>query len=237
MNEQSAGRLFERLKGMPVPEGVVPLPSRLRQFAFFPGSTGTAVGRVVQPGGVMVLGHNFYSVAGFEEIRRSGKDDWASSTGRALVELLPRGGLDPYACFYTNFFMGLIAGKDNVGAFPGRRDANFVRWCLAFLNFQIEVVRPRVVLVLGIQTPRRLAALAPQLSGWAMCRSFAVMDAAGLGIVDDVQIGGNSLTFVALTHPSIRGPNVHRRRFGGQTGDDAEVAMLKLACARLPTRP
>ena len=55
----------------PYPKGVVPVPERLPGTAFFPGAAGLWAFDPDAPlppmpvGGVMVLGHDFYSEAGY----------------------------------------------------------------------------------------------------------------------------------------------------------------------------
>ncbi len=70
-------------------------------------------------GGVMVLGHDFYSEAGFRRFAKRGEST-KGPTWRNLLALLARVGIGPERCFFTNAYMGLRAGSRNTGRFPGR---------------------------------------------------------------------------------------------------------------------
>src|SRR5207249_1752425 len=187
---------------------------------FFPGGAGLSEVIPGQPlpqfptGGVMILGHNYYSVEGFREQLELGKADDQYPTARNLFRILADAGIPKPDCFFTNFFMGLTTGP-NTGTFPGARDPGFVESCRQFLRFQLQVQRPRLVLVLGPQVPRFLAPLSPVLKSWQRYRSFRELDENGLSLITDIQVSGVDSTFTVaiLTHPSLRGPNVRHRRF------------------------
>jgi hypothetical protein len=61
--------------------------------------------------------------------------------------------------------------------------------------------------------------------------SLAKLDAVGSVVHDVLFAGANApaCSVVALTHPSLRGPNIGRRRFGALAGHVAEVAMVSEA--------
>jgi hypothetical protein len=167
----------EQLRGRiasvePYPPGMVPVPAPLSGAGFFPGFAGlwgAASGTPLPPmpiGGVMVLGCDFYSEESYRRIQEAGAAWDGSATWRELPVLFRRVGLDPARCFFTNAYMGLRAGTQNVGPFPGARDAGFVERCRAFLGEQIAVQRPRLILTLGSQVPAVLAPLSLQLARW-----------------------------------------------------------------------
>jgi hypothetical protein len=55
------------------------------------------------------------------------------------------------------------------------------------------------------------------------------IDERDAAVVEDVKFPPHDvpLTLIALTHPSLRNANVGRRRYGGFSGGEAELAMLK----------
>lgn len=245
--------LFAELAAFgPYPEGVIPLPARIAGTAFFPGGAGlwgVQPGQPLPPfplGGVMILGHDFDSLAAFRKSYDAGTEVETLANGayrggatwRNLLPLLHEAGIDPQECFFTNAYMGLRADDESMGQFPGASDADFVTRSKAFFLRQVDLQRPRVIITLGAWVPSLIAPLAPELSHWVGQRSLGAIDRAG-PVVTGVRFGGAATptTVVALTHPSLRGPNVRRRRCETETGQRAELAMLHtaLASARLPT--
>ena len=230
-------RLFEKLPTVePYPPGVVPVPHKLPGIAFFPGGGGLWAPDAELPpmptGGVMVLGHDFYSEAGFARFAARRGESTRGPTWRNLLSLLGRASVDPERCFFTNFYMGLRAGSTNTGRFPGARDGGFVERCQTFLAEQLRAQMPAVVLTLGSHVPAVLAPLSPDLRPWKGRKGLTELDALGVPLVEGASfhgVPGLRTTVVALVHPSLRGPNVRRRRYGDLVGDAAEFAMLERA--------
>lgn len=237
-------RLFNELARaipLPYPEGVVPVPEQIQGTAFFPGGTGLWVDAAPElppmpVGGVMVLGHDFHSVAGYQKSLAAGAESLKSPTWSRLLELLDRIPIQRSACFFTNIYMGLREDEKSTGPFPGAKSPEFVTRCRDFLLLQIAMQRPSVMLSLGAHVPQFLAPLSPQLTGWAAPSGFKQWDEAGTAIVSDVSFGvprHQPCTVVALVHPSSRPLHVGRRRWGTLTGDEAEVALVREALGRL----
>lgn len=227
------------------PSGVVPVPEPIPGRAFFPGGYGlweaTPGGSLptFPTRGVMVLGHDFHSEAGYRESLRLGAERETMPTWRNLLALLGDVGIAPRQCFFTNLFMGLRAGTATTGAFPGAADAAFVAHCQRFLLDQLSEQRPALLLTLGVHVPPVVGTLSPELSEWAIGRGLKHLDAVGAARRDVTFPGIDGLTTVAvaLTHPSLRHASVRHRRFGGLAGHAAEVQMLRAAVAdsQLPT--
>jgi uracil-DNA glycosylase len=231
-------QLFEELATFgSYPARVVPVPARIPGFSFFPGGLGlwNAVADGAPPefprGGVMILGHNFYSFDGFQDQLRTGRTDDQYPTGRVLLALLDETGIDKNACFFTNFFLGLSEGSKNTGTFPGARDKEFVERCRRFLCFELKLQEPRLVLVLGAEVPRFLAPLGAALEPWRGC-TLTEIDARDLALVESVDVEGVRFTAACLTHPSHRRLNVYRRSFRGLKGEEAERELLRVAWSR-----
>ena len=140
--------------------------------------------------------------------------------GRTLYRLLEAAGLDSHECFFTNAFVGLKAGDDPTGRFPGADDADFRSWCRHFLEDQIELKRPRVVATLGSDARRFVAALAPELTGRAPQRT-------PLPQIVLVLLGSQPTAFAALLHPSGYHVSLGRRRYRDFTGLQAEAELLR----------
>src|SRR3954451_23113481 len=129
MSEQhSVEGLFEMVNRFgDYPAGVVPMSGRISGTAFFPGGSGlwaTHAGQPLPPmpiGGVLVLGHNFDSEAGFADSLARGIERINGPTWGTLRKLFERAGIPMERCFFTNVFMGLKAGAKATGAFPCAR--------------------------------------------------------------------------------------------------------------------
>jgi len=180
----------------------------------------------------MVLGHDFYSEAGFRRFVQTRGESTRGPTWRNLLALLARVGVGTQECFFTNAYMGLRAGSQNTGRFPGARDAAYVERCRSFLLEQLRAQEPRVILSLGSHVPAFLAPLSPDLGPWKGAKVLARLDERGVPVISGAEfrgLPGLSVSVVALVHPSLRPASVGRRRYGGLTGDAAEIAMLQEA--------
>jgi len=168
------------------PPGVVPIPTPIAGTSFFPGGYGlwnpTNCTHIppFPAGEIMVLGHDFHSEAGYHASLRRGYESPQQPTWRNLVALLTQAGIPLKTCFFTNVYMGLRAGTQTIGPFPGARNAAFVLHCRRFLLRQLEVQRPRLILTLGIVAPYVLASLSEGLKDWLGQRhGFRQIDAIG----------------------------------------------------------
>lgn len=216
------------------PAGVLPVPAPIRGTAFFPGGFGlwNPEGSLSLPafpeGETMILGHDFHSETGYRASLLRGAERLSQPTWRNLLALLHRVGIRPEECFFTNAFMGLRAGAGTTGVFPGSVDRQFVGHCRQFLTRQLHFQRPSLVVTLGMQAPRILAALSPELEDWSTVRGIRHLDRIG-PLRRDVSFGkvpDFRTTVVAVVHPSLRQLSVRHRSYRGHSGDAAEVNIL-----------
>ena len=226
------------------PDEVKPVPKMLSGTAFFPGGAGLWLGysgswytpsdRPDMPKGkVMILGHNFDSEEGYKETRcLEGQHELYSPTWCNLLDLLRRVGIQQKDCFFTNAYMGLMKGKKNTGEFP--KNPQFVECCESFfLEKQIVVQKPRLILALGKHSIKFIAGLSLDLAEWKKCKTFPALDDSDLGpVVTKVRFNDSKpLTVVALVHPAGRnlGNTLKNRRYCGKEGEAAELKMVKKA--------
>jgi hypothetical protein len=76
---------------------------------------------------------------------------------RRALSLLDVASVPTSEVFFTNAYVGLIVGDNPSADFPGRKDPSFSRWCAAFLEEQIHVMQPCLVVALGGASQRALA--------------------------------------------------------------------------------
>ena len=215
---------------------VLAVPEQIQGTCFFPGGTGLWHGQAetipeFPVGGVMVLGHDFHSVLGYERSRLGGSENLRSPTWRQFVEFLARVPIALEHCFFTNAYMGLRAGAGTTGKFPGAASAQFVQACREFLLAQIAVQQPALILALGNYVPAFLAPLSPQLADWSR-GNFRDRDRRDIAIRSGACFTGSPLpacVVVSLLHPSFRPSNVRHRRWKELSSDDAEVALVREA--------
>ena len=245
--------LFNEQKKLYYPNGVEPVSRMLCSTAFFPGGSGlwNAPPKEALPYSlqefcsffknsnpptmpkrkIMILANDFGSKDGYERVRNNPYANLnSSSTWRNLLELLYHAGIKPKNCFFTNAYMGLRLEGEDEGPSPGAADREFIKRCEAFfLDEQISVQKPCLILALGKHAIRFIARLSPDLTGWKECKTFPALDNSDLGpLVEKVHFKSSKpVTVVALVHPSRRKGNVWRRRYRGAEGEDAELAMLK----------
>ena len=152
--------LIDQLGPEDYPPGVHRVPGRGSGTCFFSACAGLVRrrGEPLPPfpfGGVMFVGHNLNSVGAYQRMTRRGVRDAGDPdrpsmrTWQNAYALLRRAGVDPREVFFTNVYIGLKEGDDPRGPFPGRDDPSFCRWCAAFLDEQLRVMKPRVVVALG----------------------------------------------------------------------------------------
>ena len=117
--QHPAHALFAGLDSViPYPPGVMPVPEQIQGTSFFPGGTGLWHGQTAElpafpTGGVMVLGHDFHSVQGYEWSRVNQAENLRAPTWRNLRHLLSRVPVQLEQCFFTNIYMGLREGQQD----------------------------------------------------------------------------------------------------------------------------
>jgi uracil-DNA glycosylase len=228
-------RLVKRVA--PYPPGIVPVKQLIAGTAFFPGGNGLWSAQNdgcfadFPFGGIMILGHDFGTLDSQRKSLELGHER-ECSTWKNMMPFLESAGVSLSDCFFTNFYMGLRESTQITGKFPGANDSAFVQRCQNFLSRQIQFQKPRAILMLGTWVPSLLAPLSRELAPWLKAKSFSRIDQAG-GLITHCRFLGvaHPVNVAALTHPSFRGSNVHRRRYGSKTGDAAELAIVKKAIA------
>ena len=219
------------------PLGVVPVPAPIEGRAFFPGGYGLLGVAPGQPlpampvGGVMILGHDFHSEAGYLESFAAGGERETMPTWKNLLPLLREVPISLERCFFTNLYMGLRQGTETTGVFPGASDAAFVQHCQQFFLEQIKLQRPSLIVTLGMYVPPLLAAVAFDLTDWGTGRSITIKHLDRVGpIRRNVHFAGLpefAPTVIALLHPSLRFGSLRHRHYRDRTGASAELLLLQ----------
>ena len=242
---KEVSQLNKKLRAVePYPAGICSFPEQVKGTTFFPGGQGLwfEASQEEMPNfprnGVMVLGQDYDTLASYKNtlaLSKNGNIHPAkkSPTWTNLLNFLKDKDVDipPQDCFFTNLFMGLRESGKSTGTFPGAKDKKFVHRCLDFLETQITIQRPSLILTLGNIVPYFIAERSETLAPWRKCRTFAEYDKQG-PVMHDVRfqnIPNYPCSVVILTHPSMRLANVGRRKYGEIKGNKAEIAMVKEA--------
>jgi hypothetical protein len=218
----------------PFPPGVAAIPEPIGGTAFFPGGLGLWMEELDRDchfpiGSCMVVGQDFNTVSAYERARQRRSEVGVSKTWQVLRRLLMSFSIRPDRCFYTNAYMGLRKAGKETGRFCGARDNDFVNRCAIFFSRQLAVVRPRLILMLGMEPLRMLG---PRLFRIKAPPTLMACDS----FYPRVCFGNGDAAMVVLTHPSFYYANVRHRRYLRLVGADAEAAMVSDAMSALGLR-
>lgn len=219
-------KLFEHINLVePYPDLVTEVTTMIDITAFFPGGKGLWKEEEsdVFPT-ILILGQDFSTEKEYMRMMQNKVNDINGSTWRNLRELFKEANVSLIDCFFSNVFMGLRKTESMTGKFPGFKNEDFVSRNIEFLLFQINVIKPKLIITLGKYSAELVSKLSDDLNSW---RNYRALRQPDIGLKKDIKINGNILTCVALEHPSMRRSNVKRRRYKNFVGNEAEVRMLK----------
>lgn len=241
--EHPAEFLFRCLEQVrPYPSDVHEVPGHVDGTAFFPVGRGLWIPDITRipplsPGGVMVLGNNFGAIGNFAAIQaRDAEDVENDKRWCPLRRDLERHSICLERCFFTNAFMELIDGTRNLQNCRGLRDPGFRFRCSTFLQCQLEMIEPSLVLVLGRDAASMVAQLSPEASAmWGSAGTWRQIDANDGGFIREAKFLGLSapIRIAVIVHPSMRNSNVGSRQYHGLSGAEAEEQILTDAFAGL----
>lgn len=220
------------------PEGSVPVPAPLEATAFFTAGPGLWMGErgeldlpPLPVGGVMFVGDALGSEKGYRAWVAAQGAVTVMPTWKGLRRLLSEVGLEWRECFFTNVYLGLIAGDHNAVRHPAsrhrKRHASFRDTCRRFLELQIATMRPRAVVVLGQQPLEFFAEHGPGLEDWRGRRISQLGNSRDA--IRILRTGEHEATAVPILHPA----NYHKTgmltRWRGHAGIDTEVQLVRNA--------
>jgi uracil-DNA glycosylase len=180
----------------------------------------------------MAIGHNFGCNDYRNEIDAAGRED-DKATWRNLRQTLADAGVDIYFCFMTNWFVGLQPGDKQIGDFLLQPNRRYETECRQLLLEQVKEIKPRVILLLGLNVVTRAHEIMPSLKPWATAPNWSAVDKSSIGpVAYDVEIPGAGIhsNVVALLHPSFSPSNQrHRRSVFPVTKPEGEMVRRALA--------
>jgi hypothetical protein len=224
-------KLFDELKKFnKYPVSMSKIFGDIKGVAFFPGGKGIYYSESLSDKKIMVLGHNFDTEKNYLKYVDEGSEDVKkNSTWRNILEFLPKCNISPMDCFFTNAFLGAKRDGKSVGKLSASSDKKFKEYCLNFFLREIEIQKPKLILVLGLEAAHFLAPLNEKLNDWGNA-DFKSIDENDLQVIKSVKFpNGVTSNLVVLTHPSMRQISITRRTYKKFSGDQAEVEMVKEA--------
>ncbi|MCX6246152.1 MAG: hypothetical protein NTW10_00325 [Bacteroidetes bacterium] len=203
---------------------------------FFPGGPGifNAENGMISNREIMVVGPQFDSNLNFNKLH-GWQEHWLRMTPpwHTLLLLLVNGGVDPERCFFTNVILGTkLRPESGIRNRKKRKfDVNtkkyFMEHCRSLFRLELEIQKPKVILVLGVVAAKFLCSFHPRLYEWSVIRTIKEADQQVLSVMESVPLTENSSpTLVLLVNPVGRHANIARRRFGEYRGNEAEVKMI-----------
>jgi uracil-DNA glycosylase len=207
--------------------------------AFFPEGFGLSHDFDPQNGRptLMAIGHNF----GGETYRRNleppgpGREDIDGRRTWCKLDVLLRKVNHPNSrpsnCYRTNWFIGLLPGDKQNGAFLLKPDPIYENACRSLLIKQIRCLRPTAILLLGPEVARRAYQLFPALAPWRDAKDFAEIDRSSIGHSQrnvEIASANRRTNVVALLHPS-QGAGNEARRMKNMTAPFAEAELIRAA--------
>ena len=146
----------QRFDGAAYPDGMAQFPFRLKGQGFFPGGDGlwrdeghiseSSNGSMGQHG-IVFLGNDFGTLASYKKLQSNGFENvptWRHIKKRAVAAHLPVGAL-----FFTNTILGLREEGSALTKQSWKKMPKFAEFCGEFLRFQLQTVKPRLVVVMG----------------------------------------------------------------------------------------
>ena len=225
--------LFEEIRNNNFyPESMNRIAGEIKGVAFFPGGRGTFDNsESISDKPIMIVGQDFDSYKNFTRSLNSGCENIDKNpTWKNIRLLLKNCGIDPKDCFFTNAILGARNQPRNTGKSPAFSDDMFLEYCKDFFHKVLEIQKPKLILVLGIQVARYLSTFNEKLANWADIKTFRQVDENYLSVKKKVIISPNcETTLVLLVHPSFRKLNVKHRRFQQFIAESAEIEMIKFA--------
>jgi len=213
------------------PDSMLRICGEIKGVAFFPGGKGTIdCSDDLSDKKIMILGQDFDCEKNYKTSLDKGTEDIKKNpTWRNILKLLEESGIKGNQCFFTNAIMGIRKGNIGTGKSPAFRNKGFIEYCQRFFIKQIDVQKPRLIIVLGLATAEFLSSINEKLAPWGGIKNFQEVDENDLQVIQNVHfIDGLSTNLVLIVHPSFRNSNVHRRRFGKDfEGNEAEIEMIK----------
>jgi hypothetical protein len=227
----SASELWARLANHFTPSdyecaGMI-APAPLDAPGFFPVCSGTWGRHQRKPyAKILFLGQDFGTVEGLTAAGE--RPD--SPTWRNLSLVLSDVGVDASSCFFSNVIMGVrVRGSSSVGPAPAFGSQSFLKKCAAFLTIQLEVLRPRAIVVMGLHA---LGAMRFATSDLPQAKDFDEWDKRTGLLPIEITVGAWKGLMAVIVHPCHHNLNIRLRSPAGDPRTEIAGATQQLTLLR-----
>lgn len=205
---------------------ILPIRKKIGGTAFFPGGEGLWEKSDVEID-VLVLGQDFGTKAYYDKILADETvKDTDCPTWINMLALFNKVGIKPERCFFSNVFMGLRT-EDNMTGSLIRKSSEYDKYRMQSADFlikQIQIINPKVIIVLGNEPTKMLMNVLP-LKDW-----YSMNKVSDITTIAKAEYSEAEYLCVALCHPSMRNSNKRFRKYkewNNGNCPDVEVKMLE----------
>ena len=165
LEELEAERRFD---GESYPKSMCAFPFRLAGQGFFPGGDGLwrednclahESQRALPKDGIVFVGNDFGTLESYRKLEGRGYEN--PPTWRHLKARIRRAELPQELCFCTNAIVGLRITGTALSKQAWQDFPTFPHFCREFFAFQLEVLRPKLLVTLGTDARKTLESLLP----------------------------------------------------------------------------
>ncbi len=204
---------------------------RQRNIGFFPAGSGLWEGNIndiIIDRKVLILGQDFnneFEFAKFKDDDERSENPSENKTWINLRTLLKDLGIPNEYCFFSNVFMGLRKGEaKNTGSLLNRKDEKYRGDCFKFLELQIQTVRPKLILLLGLVPLKMFNKVFPvETADWKLAKTVKEIFENDVQ-VKAIDIDKRKIQVAFVIHPSLNAVN-RKKIFGDDMAK--EVRLLK----------
>jgi hypothetical protein len=198
---------------------------------FFPGARGLwrDEDECLSDKPVMILGHDFGAEKDYDLSVKRGEENLKALTWKNLYEMLSDFKIETNECFFTNAIMGVRTEGSAVGKSPAFKYPEYLNDCKSFLVRQIDIQRPKVIIVLGLHLLGFISDMSLELLQVSKIKTYKKLDQNNLSGFMDIAFDGldNYRTnIVFITHPTYRHLNVENRKYNNLIGIEAESKLF-----------
>jgi hypothetical protein len=229
-------KLTEKLTDFAYHSSMVIIKNEITGRAFFPGGNGTFNHDTnLNDKDIMILGQDFDCLKNYNKSFKLQLEKIETNpTWKNILLFLKELNINSDRCFFANAILGARNSEKATGKSPAFKDKIFINNCRNFFLYQVELQKPKIILVLGIHVATFLSNTSKDLECWNKIKNFKDLDAENIQKINAVFNNGVKSNVILLTHPSFRNLNVNRRKYKNYIGHDAEIQMVKEAIESKP---
>jgi len=148
----------------------------------------------------MFLGNDFGTLKSFKKVLPRGYED--VPTWRHLRQRLNKATIPGEIGFYTNAVLGLRTDKNALGKTDWSCDPDFCQFVGEFLRFQLEMMKPRLLVVLGSNAKNTVCTtLEADIPGIALWREKELSSMESAETIQVVEWRKRKLVMHLTSHP------------------------------------